>query len=358
MAQRQFEVFQKARVLLIDADQTQRERVQALLTKAGCEQFIARSPGEDLTAQLTELSPDLVVLDPGSDLTRLVSVRAGLGDDALVPIVVFTSAVSPVMRCQALELGATDFLAKPGDPYEILLRVKNFLRIRAIHCGLQVQNRSLAEVAADRTRELEESKAEILARLAMASEWRDDDTGEHTKRVGQMSASIAAELGWPAEEVRKMSLAAPLHDLGKIGIPDAILHSVNRLTREEFETMKSHASIGAAILAKSRSPFLQMAESIAISHHERWDGSGYPSGLAGDEIPPCGRIVAVADVFDALTHARPYKRAWTAEEAIAEIKRMSGVHFDPAVVTAFLKVVYTVVGHSVRVSALGPQAPT
>lgn len=189
---------------------------------------------------------------------------------------------------------------------------------------------------ARRTQELEAARAETLQRLALAAEFHDEDTSRHTERVGVTAAEIAARLGLDAEQVRQVREAAPLHDVGKLAIPDPILLKPGKLTAEEYEVMKTHAELGARLLSGSSSRELRMAAIIAGCHHERWDGSGYPAGLSGEEIPLVGRIVAVADVFDALTHDRPYKRAWPEERAIAEIRRGAGSQFDPGVVAAFL----------------------
>ena len=185
-------------------------------------------------------------------------------------------------------------------------------------------------------RELEEAQFEMLARLAAAAELHDDDTGQHTRRVGDLSAATAARLGLPGPQVKLIRLAAPLHDVGKIAIPDAVLGKRGKLTAAEFEQMKTHTTLGAQMLAGRAFALLEMAEQIALTHHEKWDGSGYPAGLAGDAIPITGRIVAVADVFDALTHARPYKPAWTTADAIVEMTNQAGRHFDPQVLDAFL----------------------
>lgn len=186
-----------------------------------------------------------------------------------------------------------------------------------------------------RTRELSESQMEIVARLAIAAEHHDDETGEHTRRVGQVAGSIATILGMPEGDAQLISRAARLHDIGKIGIPDAILLKPGKLTAEEFQTVKAHTTIGASILAGGKTDLMRMARVIALSHHERWDGAGYPSGLAGEEIPVSARIVALADTFDALLQKRPYKPAWSHEEAVAEILQQSGKQFDPQVVAAF-----------------------
>jgi PAS domain S-box-containing protein len=191
---------------------------------------------------------------------------------------------------------------------------------------------------AERTRELEDSRATMLHRLALAAEYRDDDTFEHTGRVATTSVEIATRLGCDSEQTALLREAAPLHDVGKIAIPDCILLKPGKLTAEEFEAMKTHAAIGARLLGGIGSPVLQMAAVIAASHHERWDGTGYPAGLAGEAIPLVGRVVAVADVFDALTSDRPYKSAWTRERALIEIENAAGSQFDPQVVAAFVAI--------------------
>ena len=184
----------------------------------------------------------------------------------------------------------------------------------------------------------EDSQLQVIQRLALAAEYRDDETGQHTRRVGELSARIGEALGVPEDELFLLRQAAPLHDVGKIAIPDSILLKPGRLTRDEFDQMKVHTTSGAAMLAGPGFALLDMAAKIALTHHERWDGTGYPSGLSGPAIPLVGRIVAVADVFDALTHARPYKEAWSVADSISEISRQSGRQFDPEIVGAFLSV--------------------
>ena len=235
--------------------------------------------------------------------------------------------------------GASDFLSKPFDTNEVVLRIKNLLRTRYLHTELQQHNETLEAKVRERTRQLAEAQLEIFDRLAIAAEYRDDDTGQHTKRVGKLAAIIARALGQTDDQAEILQLAATLHDVGKIGVPDRVLLKPGRLTAEEFEIIKSHTSIGTEILGRSKFAILQMSGEIAASHHERWDGSGYPQGLKGEQIPLCGRIVAIADVFDALTHDRPYKKAWPLEAAIAEMKRQSGIQFDPSLMETFLSVV-------------------
>jgi HD-GYP domain-containing protein (c-di-GMP phosphodiesterase class II) len=220
-----------------------------------------------------------------------------------------------------------------------LERAQHEAEVYRLRTELAQQAREEAESKVrERTRELEEAQLEIVARLAQAGEYRDDDTGEHTKRVGHTAAMLAYALGWPEHEVQLLYYAARLHDVGKIGIRDAILLKPGKLNPEEMQLMQLHTTMGARILSSGRSPLLQMAEAIAYSHHERWDGTGYPRGLAGQEIPQAARIVSVADVLDALTHERPYKRAWLVTEALEELKRQRGKQFDPEAVDVCLEV--------------------
>jgi putative two-component system response regulator len=208
---------------------------------------------------------------------------------------------------------------------------------RAEH--IEEQQRELEARVAERTADLEASRLELLRRLAQAAEYRDEDTHEHTERVGDLAAAIGRQMGMAGEELERLRLAAPLHDVGKIGVADSVLRKPGKLDPEEWIAMQWHTEIGAKLLAGSASPVLQMGEEIALSHHEHWDGGGYPLGLAGEDIPRCGRIVAVADVFDALTHDRPYKEAWSRAAAVEHIVANRGRQFDPAVVDAFCQVV-------------------
>jgi putative two-component system response regulator len=266
-------------------------------------------------------------------------LQACIAGEDFLPILVLTADITPETKRRALTEGALDFLTKPFDAMEVLLRIKNLLQTRFLHLQMQGQNQLLDQKVRERTAELEATQLEILDRLALAAEYRDDDTGEHTKRVGETAAQIARELGWSEAEVELIRRAAPLHDLGKISISDSILLKPGKLTSEEFEQMKMHTTFGAKMLSGGRFPLLRLAEQIALTHHERWNGTGY-MGLQAETIPIAGRIVAVADVFDALTSERPYKRAWPIADAIAEIEKQSGKQFDPCVVDAFLKMIH------------------
>jgi putative two-component system response regulator len=218
------------------------------------------------------------------------------------------------------------------------MRVKNFLRLRQLQLELEKNNAELASRVKARTEELSAARREALEALARAAEYRDDDTGQHTQRVGELSVKIAEQMQAPEDWIEALRLAAPLHDVGKISLPDSILLKPGKLDDQELETMRRHTVIGAQVFSGIESPLMKLAKEIALCHHEKWDGSGYPNGCCGELIPLGARIVSVADVYDALTHERPYKHAWPHSEAIEEIISQSGRQFDPNVVEAFLTV--------------------
>jgi putative two-component system response regulator len=278
---------------------------------------------------------------PGMDGFDLLRSLHPVTDDQWLPVIVVTGDRAVETRRRALEEGAHDFITKPFDRAEAMLRVRNVLHARFLHRRLARANRSLVAAVEERTTEPGEARLEILERLAAAGEFRDDDTGAHADRVGVRAAQLARAVRRPRDEVELIRHAAPLHDIGKLGIPDSIVLKPGALTPEERREMERHTTIGAELLSGSGSPLLQMAEQIALTHHERWDGSGYPNGLAGEAIPLAGRIVAVADVFDSLTQDRPYRDAWSLDRAIAEIESQRGRHFDPDVVEAFAQTIST-----------------
>jgi cyclic di-GMP phosphodiesterase len=338
-----------SRILIIDDQPSNVMLLEGILQE---EDFTSSrsitDPRESLSTFMDYL-PDLVLLDlqmPHIDgFTVMKQLQACIASSDFLPILVLTADITSEAKRRALSEGALDFLTKPFDATEVILRIKNLLRTRALHLQLQGKNQLLDQKVRERTAELEATQNEILERLALAAEYRDDNTGEHTKRVGQMAAHIAEVLGWSTEEVELIRRAAPLHDVGKIAISDLILLKPGKLSREEFESMKAHAKLGAQMLSGGRFPLLQFAEQIALTHHERWDGTGY-YGLCGEDIPIAGRIVAVADVFDALMSERPYKRAWSLRESVREIECQSGRQFDPRVVAAFLDVIASEVKRS------------
>jgi putative two-component system response regulator len=335
-----------SRILVVDDNPVNLLFLQKLLKKAGYENVEATTRPEDAEQMALLGKPDLAIIDlhmPGMDGYELLArLRAQKIHTGYLPILVFTADVGGDARRRALELGATDFLTKPGDPSEITLRVRNFLEMRYLYRQLEDQNEILERKVQERTQRLREAQLEMVNRLALAGDYRDDDTGEHCRRVGEISYRIAIAYGVSPDEADLIRVAAPLHDIGKVGISDSILKKPERLNEHEFAEIRRHVNLGASILANSTCDILQMAHVIALSHHERWDGKGYGSGYAGEQIPLPGRIVAVADVYDALTHRRPYKDAWTESEAVAEIQRLAGTHFDPAVVDAFVRAVAAV----------------
>jgi putative two-component system response regulator len=263
-------------------------------------------------------------------------VRALPGCDDL-PVVIVTTHDERTVRNAALEAGATDFLTKPIDPAEVKSRIRNILKLRESQVQLRDKASWLAGEVRKATDSLAAREEEIILRLSRAAEHRDIDTGTHIVRMAKYCRLIAEALGLDDGACRTLYLAAPMHDVGKIAIGDAILLKPGKLTPEERAVMEQHTTYGFKILADSNSDLIRVAAEIAWCHHERWDGSGYPRGLAGDEIPLFSRIAAVADVFDALTSERPYKQAWSALQARAHIVENSGKHFDPSCVAAFLK---------------------
>lgn len=352
---------QHAKVMVVDDEPTNIKVVQRLLQLAGYVDFVTTTDSTAALELIRKQQPDIVLLDlmmPGvSGLEILAEIRS---DDALsfLPVIILTAATDRETKLQSLELGATDFLGKPLDPSELVARVRNVLSVKAYEDRLLLRSQDLEEAVRQRTADLEKSRQELLHCLARAAEYRDDDTGNHIIRVGKFARLAAEKLGMPEAEAELLEQAAQLHDVGKIGIPDAVLLKPGKLTKEEFANMQEHCNygqyilnpascredaplwkhtqFGAKILEVGSSPVLEMAVRIALSHHEWWDGTGYPSGLAGEEIPLEGRITAVADVFDALTSKRCYKDAYPLEESLAIMRQERGTHFDPTVLDAFL----------------------
>jgi putative two-component system response regulator len=333
---------ESARILVVDDQEANVLLLRRILASGGYEQVEGVIDSREAEAVFDRFAPDLVLLDlhmpfmSGLEVLEVLTAKIAPGD--YLPILILTADANREPRQACLAKGAKDFLLKPFDKDEVLLRIHNLLQTRLLHLELRNYNETLAAQVRMRTLELEEARNEVIERLAVAAEYRDA-TGAHIQRVGKLSADLAAALDLTEGEVQLVAAAAPLHDVGKIGVSDQILLKPGKLTATEFELVKVHSRIGAQILAGEHYPLLAMARRIALTHHERWDGSGYPDGLSGEGIPLEGRIVAVADVFDALLSERPYKQAWSFEEAIAEIKAQRGRQFDPDVVDAFLGVV-------------------
>ena len=284
---------------------------------------------------------DLILVDyqmPEMNGIEVVRRIRQLSEYAHVPIVMVTVNDERWLRYSALDVGVTDFLHKPVDARECMTRCRNLLTLRRQHLVLEDRKRLLENMVQEATLDVRAREKETLYRLARAGEFRDSDTGNHILRMARYSRLIADVIGLSREEAETIELAAPLHDIGKIGIPDHILLKPARLTDGEALEMRAHPQIGYEILKESPSTYLRMGALIALGHHEKFDGSGYPHGLVGDHIPLPARIVAVADVFDALTSIRPYKPAWTSAAAFDYLQSQSRTHLDPALVSAFLRV--------------------
>ncbi len=282
---------------------------------------------------------DLILLDymmPVIDGLEFIRRHRLIPGRADVPIVMVTADTESDVRHQALAMGAQDFLTKPVDKIELVTRVRNLLALRKSRQQLANRAAWLAEEVKKATAEITAREKEAILRLSRAAEYRDPETGMHLLRMSNYTCLIAEQLELPLAEQQLLLEAAPMHDIGKVATPDHILLKPGRLTPEEFEIMKRHANIGFEILRDSVSPLLQCAATVALAHHEKFDGGGYPQGLAGESIPRHGRIVAVADVFDALTSERPYKKAWPLQDAADFLKDNAGSHFDPLCVDAFL----------------------
>jgi len=328
-----------ARVVIVDDRSTARSLLEGLARtlEPG---IIVESYADPVDAlmQMQHDAPDLIITDyrmPGMDgieFTRRIRSERRLAD---VPIIIVTVVEDRQIRYQALENGATDFLTRPIDPQECRARCLNLLALRRSQKLLSDRAQWLEDQVLQATREVRTRERETLMKLAKAGEYRDTETGNHILRMSKYARLIAEELKLTAMECDEIEAAAPMHDIGKIGIPDVILLKPGRHTPEEQAIMRRHPQIGHEILAGSPSRYLQMGAVIALGHHEKFDGSGYPQGLAGESIPLAARIVAVADVFDALTSDRPYKRAWPFQDALQYVQTESGYHFDPDCVRAF-----------------------
>lgn len=330
------------RILIIDDEESRVKLLTALLGQAGYSSVEGETDSGRGWITFREFQPDLVILDlhmvPFTGFDVLRQIKPFVQPDDYVPILMLTGDMSQEAREEALRSGAMDFIAKPFRAAEIMLRIENLLRTRRLHVALEAQKQELELRVEERTRELRLAYEEISHKLARVAEFRDDDTGEHARRVARSAGQMAAVLGLDSDECKRIEAAALLHDIGKVAIPDTILLKPGRLDPEEVEFMKKHVRVGAEILGDSHCETMRLAEQIALTHHERWDGTGY-LGIRGEDIPLAGRIVAVADVFDALTSDRPYKPSWSVEAAVEEINAGAGTAYDPKVVEAFNDVV-------------------
>jgi putative two-component system response regulator len=326
-----------ARILLVDDQPYNIALLRMILKDAGYTNIESTADPREALPMYNANKPDIVLLDlqmPHIDGFGVMEQLRDVEGD-IIPVLVLTAETDPEVRYRALQSGARDFLNKPFDKIETLSRIRNLIEVNLQHKRILAHNEELEQKVRERTTELRDTQLEIIHRLGHAAEYKDNETGYHIIRMSLYCGLMAKAMGMTPAEVEQLQRASPMHDVGKIGIPDRVLLKPGKLDPAEWAIMRTHAAIGADLLSGSNSPLIQMASTIALTHHEKFDGSGYPRGLKGDAIPLSGRICAVCDVFDALTSERPYKKAWTVEDAMAELRAGSGKHFDPDLITIF-----------------------
>lgn len=328
-----------ASILVVDDEPSNLQLLRMLLESEGYTNIITVNDPASVLDQVLQHHADLILLDlnmPVMDGYEVMNQLIASMGNRVPPIMVLTAQHDQGFRARALTGGARDYVTKPFDRIELLARVRNLLEAQLLQQFMFNQKDALEFMISERTREIQETRLQVIRRLGRAAEYRDNETGFHILRMSQISMVLGRACGMTSREYDILLNASPMHDIGKIGIPDNVLLKPGKLTKDEWEIMKTHPVIGADILSGDQSDLLMMARRIALSHHEKWDGSGYPYGISGTEIPIEGRIVAVADVFDALTSVRPYKHAWPIEEAVEYIRDNSGKHFDPQLAGYFL----------------------
>jgi putative two-component system response regulator len=322
-------------VVVIDDVRANLRLLESCLKAFGLRQVKAFSDSAEGLAWLQANPWDLLLLDldmPAPNGFEILQQLAA-GDRSCAPVIIVSALNGVDERRRGLELGASDYICKPLDLPELLLRVRNNLRLSLTSQALQQERDLLEQRVQERTKQLRASFQSVIRSLTRAARYKDNETGDHIMRIGASAALMATAVGMDPDWIEQLRLAAPMHDVGKIGIADAILTKPGALTEDERKVMNDHARIGYEILHdEQRSPLTDLAAEIALSHHERWDGSGYPNGLKGEEIPLSGRIVALCDVYDALRSPRPYKQVWSAERTQAHIRESAGGHFDPHLV--------------------------
>ena len=329
-----------AKILAVDDNIINLQILKKILSSAGFINITGTTDSTKAKDLYQEIQPDLLLLDlnmPNVSGFEVMSQLALSNPHDYLPILILTAEDESV-RLKALSCGAKDFLHRPYQTSEVLLRCRNIIEVRLLYKQIKNENSSLEAQVEDRTNELKQTRLDVIHRLARTAELRDTDTGAHIIRMSRYCEKIALAVGFSPAQAEMLLNTSPLHDIGKIAIPDSILLKPAKLEPQEFEIIKTHTTIGARILTNGNSAFLTMAETIALTHHERFDGLGYPNQLKGDDIPQIGQISSVADVFDALTSVRPYKKAWSFEEAATEIQNCKGKNFAPKMVEAFFDV--------------------
>ena len=330
--------FLSAKILIVDDEPDNVNLLEKMLKFAGHTSLQTATDPCKVKSIYQDFIPDLVLLDLSMPEMNGFEVMDQLKDierDSYLSVLVLTGLNDDETLLHALDFGAKDFIQKPFDSHEVLSRIRNLLEVRLLHKQLKNQNQILEKKVQERTKELNNSRLEVVRRLGRAAEYRDNETGLHIIRMSKMSALIGKTAGVSNVDCDLLLNASPMHDIGKIGIPDSVLLKPGKLSTDEWKIMKTHSAIGANLLSEHDSELMKMAHTIALTHHEKWDGTGYPEGLKQEDIPLVGRICALCDVFDALTSKRLYKKAWSIEDSQAEIKRNSGKHFDPKLVEVF-----------------------
>ena len=330
-----------ARVLVVDDNPDQLDLMEVMLRKHRYTNVELTSDPTCVASSYAAQPYDLILLDMEMPVMNGVDVMRQLKGElkgAFMPVIVLTAHEGADIRLQALKEGARDYISKPFVDTEFAHRIRNHLEVRMLYNERETQNEILEQRVSERTAELKETQTEILRRLAKAGEFRDNDTGNHVQRVSHSCRALGKAAGMDEQAMEMIYMASPLHDIGKIGVPDHILLKKGRLNDEEQVIMRKHVDYGVELLSNHPARVLQVACSIAQNHHEKWDGTGYPNALAGESIPIDARIVAICDVFDALTSVRPYKVAWTAESAVAFLNEQAGSHFDPRLVKLFVAI--------------------
>ena len=335
------------RVLVVDDERVNRNLLKHMLTPLGYEVELAED-GTEALRKVGEDPPDVILLDilmPDLDGFQVARKLKEQESTFSIPVVMVTALEAVEDRIRALSAGANDFLSKPVDKVELQATVAAQMQVKAYHDHMKNHQEELEAEVAKRTEQLrsayqkiEKTALNTIIRLSRAAEYRDEDTGAHILRISAISAAIAHHLGLGDKVAKSVQYAAPMHDIGKIGIPDHILLKPGKLLGDEWEIMKQHTTMGMRILEGATDGYEKLAGAIALTHHEKWDGKGYPRGLKGQKIPLVGRIVAIADVFDALTSKRPYKRTFSLEKSFEIIEEGKGSHFDPELVNGFFSI--------------------
>ena len=347
-----------AKILIVDDQPPNVLLLEKMLSNQGFTFVHSTTDPRPVVDMYLEHRYDLILLDISMPFMNGYEVMSALNqaeeEQTYVPVLVLTAQTDRDTRIKSLEHGAKDFLTKPFDRLEVLTRIRNMLEVRLLHNQVRDQNKILEDKVRERTHELNETRMEVIQRLGRAAEYRDNETGLHIIRMSKYSQRLASATGMTDFEAEDILNASPMHDIGKIGIPDSILLKPGKLDANEWDIMQTHTKIGAEILSGHTSSLMKMASEIALAHHEKWDGSGYPNKLQGEEIPLTARIVAIADVFDALTTERPYKKAWTVEDAMKLLHEQKGMHFQADLVDLFTDILDDIL--LIRMRHMEPEA--